>query len=298
MSFSQIDTHAHVNIAAFKDDWQAVLNATLAKGIAVTNVGTQQDTSRRAVEIAESYERGVYAIIGLHPIHTAASFHDEKELGLPAGQAGGMTGFTSRGEVFDADFYRTLAQNDRVIAIGETGLDYYHGDEVTLSKQREVFIQQIELANELSLPLMIHVREGEACPSNAYDDVFEILKVHSKVPGNIHFYAGTQKQAERFFDIGFTISFTGVITFPPARSARAGAKAYEEIVQWAPLDLIHAETDCPYVAPKAYRGKRCEPWMVEEVVNKIAELKGLELEKVKEQLMVNARKLYAIDLQT
>lgn len=275
-----IDTHAHVNISAFKEDWKKVLDKTLSEGIAVTNVGTQGDTSKRAVEIAEAYEEGVYAIVGLHPIHTSASFHDEQELG-------GMEGFTSRGELFDANVYRELAKSKKVIGIGETGLDYYHGTEEVLKAQEEAFVAQIELANELKLPLMIHVREGNARASNAYDDVYTILKAHAKVPGNIHFYAGTIEQAKKFFDIGFTISFTGVITF---------AKEYEEVVKWAPLDMIHAETDCPYVSPKPYRGKRCEPWMVREVVKKIAESKGLEEMAVVRQLSENAKTLYGLEL--
>ena len=115
--------------------------------------------------------------------------------------------------------------------------------------------------------------------------MYALLKQHAKVPFNVHFYAGTWEQAKRFFDIGGTISFTGVITF---------AKDYEEVVKHAPLDLIHAETDCPYVAPVPHRGKRCEPWMVVEVVKKIAEIKGVEEETVRLQLLENARTLYGV----
>lgn len=287
-NFKYIDTHAHVNINAFSDDWEEVVSKCREEGIAHTNVGTQKDTSARAVEIAEQYEDGVYAIIGLHPVHTSASYHDEKELGE------NMKGFTSRGEVFDTDFYRDLAKSEKVIAIGETGLDYYRLEEDAKDKQAEAFIKQIELANELALPLMIHTRDaaGNAAAAkaaagvgNVYDDVYALLKQHAKVPFNVHFYAGTWEQAKRFFDIGGTISFTGVITF---------AKDYEEVVKYAPLDLIHAETDCPYVAPVPHRGKRCEPWMVVEVVKKIAEIKGVEKETVRLQLLENARTLYGV----
>jgi len=288
MNYKYIDTHAHVNINAFKDDWREVVEKTREVGVAHSNVGTQLDTSRRAVEIAEQFADGVYAIIGLHPVHTSASYHDEQELGE------NMKGFTSRGEVFTKDAYRELAKSDKVVAIGECGLDYYRLESDTKEVQEKAFIEQIELANELGLPLMIHTRDSkgnsesakaEAGVGNIYDDVYKILKRYAKVPFNVHFYAGTWEQAKKFFEIGGTISFTGVITF---------AKDYEEIVRNAPLDLIHAETDCPYVAPVPYRGQRCEPVMVREVYKKIAEIKGEDEEKVREQLLANARSLYKI----
>jgi Mg-dependent DNase len=139
---------------------------------------------------------------------------------------------------------------------------------------------------------MIHTRNpkpGEASPTgrSVYEDVYQILKQYAKVPGNVHFYAGSIAEAEKLFELNFTISFTGVITL---------AKDYEEMVQWAPLDRIHAETDCPYVAPRAHRGKRCEPWMVKEVCAKIAQLKELDEEMVREQLLKNAQSLYNIPL--
>jgi TatD DNase family protein len=288
MQYRHIDTHAHVNINAFSEDWEEVIQRTRAEGVAHINVGTQYDTSTRAVEIAEQYEDGVYAIIGLHPIHTSASFHDEQELGEDS------KGFTSRGEVFDVSVYRELAKRPKVVGIGECGFDYYRLRADTREKQEAAFIAQIELANECNLPLMIHTRDAkgnEASASsvnNVYDDTYAVLKQHAKVPGNIHFYAGTWEQAKRFFDIGFTVSFTGVITF---------AESYHEVVQNAPLDMIHAETDCPYVAPKPYRGQRNEPLHVREVYKKIAELKGLDEEAVRIQLIENAARLYKLPLQ-
>src|SRR3989338_8973551 len=118
MSYRYIDTHAHLNINAFKDDVEAVLSRCEDESVAVINVGTQGDTSKRAVEIA-SEANNCFAIIGLHPVHTSSSYHDEQELGE------NMKAFTSRGEEFDADYYRDLAKNKKVVAIGECGLDYY-----------------------------------------------------------------------------------------------------------------------------------------------------------------------------
>jgi TatD DNase family protein len=284
-NYRYIDTHAHVNINAFKEDAEAVILRCMEEGVMMINVGTQQDTSNRAVEIAEEADN-CFAIVGLHPVHTSASYHDESELGE------NMKGFTSRGEEFNKSFYRELAKSKKVVAIGECGLDYYRLEKDTRAVQEQAFIEQIELANEIGLPLMIHTRDSKgnsisakavAGVGNVYDDTYEILKAYAKVPGNIHFYAGNYEQAKKFFDIGFSVSFTGVITF---------AKDYEEVVRNAPLDMIHAETDCPYVAPVPYRGQRCEPQMVIEVYKKIAEIKNLEEETVRLQLLENAKKLY------
>jgi TatD DNase family protein len=280
-----IDTHAHLNISSFDDDCAAVIARCREEEVVVINVGTKQSTSKKAVELAQS-NRDIYAIIGLHPIQTTPEYHSTAEIGE------GSEPFQSKGEVFNADFYRNLANNSNVVGIGECGFDFFRCDPDTYAVQEEQFIAQIQLANELQLPLMIHTRDakGNQASANpngrsAYDDVYDVLKQYAKVPFNIHFYAGSYEQAKRFFDLGGTISFTGVITF---------AKDYEDVVRHAPLDLIHAETDCPYVAPALYRGQRCEPWMIKEVVKKIAAIKGLEEEVVRAQLWENAQKLYQL----
>lgn len=283
-TFQYIDIHAHLNLSAFDADRDVVLKRTREAGVAVINVGTKESTSTKAVEIAEGND-DVYAIVGLHPIQTTPQEHDEEELG-----EGGKP-FVSKGEVFSKDFYRALCKSSTVVGIGECGLDYYRNDPSTHQVQEEQFIAQIELANELQLPLMIHTRDAKgnqasaSASSSVYDDTYALLKQHAKVPGNIHFYAGNFEQAKRFFDIGFTISFTGVITF---------AKDYEEVVRCAPLDLIHAETDSPYVTPVPHRGSRNEPMHVKEVYKKIAEIKGLDEDMVRLQLLDNAQKLFKV----
>jgi TatD DNase family protein len=307
MNWQYIDTHAHLNLSAFAEDVDAVAQKCAEESVAVINIGTKQSTSTRAVELAGEYEH-CYAMVGLHPIQTTPEYHSEEEVGGPS--------FTSKGEEFDTDYYRELAQQTKVVGIGECGFDYYRLSEVhgrtpgvhmnermkvesgaqwhngveTYETQETAFIKQIELANELGLPLMIHTRNpkpGEASPTgrSVYADVYDTLKRYAKVPFNVHFYAGTLEEAKKFFDLGGTISFTGVITF---------AKDYEEVVKAAPLELIHGETDCPYVAPKQYRGQRCEPWMTIEVYKKIAELKGLDEEVVREQLIANAKARYTL----
>lgn len=278
--FKYIDTHAHLNLKAFMEDGSEVIEKCATEGVAVINVGTKENTSARAVKLAEENE-GLYAIVGLHPIQTTAEEHTLEELGP------GSETFMSKGEEFNPEFYRELAKSDKVIGIGECGFDYFHNDPETREVQEATLIAQIELANELALPLMIHTRNPKEPETglDAYDDVYQVLKQYAKVPFNVHFYAGTYEQAKRFFDIGGTVSFTGVITF---------AKDYEEVVKSVPLDLIHAETDAPYVAPVPHRGKRCEPWMVQEVYKKIAELRNEDEDVVREQLLENAKSLYKL----
>jgi TatD DNase family protein len=278
-----IDTHAHLNLSAFNEDVEAVAKVCADAGVAVINVGTKESTSKRAVELAAQYEH-MHAIIGLHPIQTIPGRHDEEETGE------GAAPFTSKGEVFNKEFYRDLASRGKVVGIGECGFDFWHCPPDTLAIQEENFIAQIELANELDLPLMIHTRgpkPGEVSPTgrSVYADVHDVLKQYAKVPFNVHFYAGTYEEAKKFFELGGTISFTGVITF---------AKVYEEIVRAVPLELIHGETDCPYVAPVPHRGKRAEPWMVQEVYQKIAAIRGEDEEKVRAQLIENAKRHYKI----
>jgi TatD DNase family protein len=285
MTPKYIDIHSHINFKAFDEDRDEVIRRALANDTWVINVGTQADTSKKAVEIANQYQDGVYAIIGLHPIHTGASYHDEKELG-----EGGKE-FTSRGEIFDKESYRELLKDKKVVGIGECGLDYYRCTPESMSKQKEDFIGQIELANEFGKPLMLHIRnnekkeliEGEVGTPNAYIDALSLLKEHSKVKGNVHFFAGSWEIAKAYIDFGFTLSFTGVITF---------TKDYDEVIKNTPLDMIMSETDSPYVAPVPYRGKRNEPSYVREVVKRIAEIKGLKEEQVAEAIMANAKRVF------
>lgn len=276
-----IDTHAHLNLSAFTDDVEEVIARCKEKQVAVINVGTKESTSKQAVQLAEAH-KNMWAIVGLHPIQTTPEYHSEKEVGGKA--------FTSQGEVFNVDFYRELAASEQVVGIGECGFDYWHNSPETYATQEAAFIEQIKLANELQLPLMIHTRNpkpGEISPTgnDVYDDVYTILKNYAHVPFNVHFYAGTLTQAKQFIELGGTVSFTGVITFK-------NATEYHEIIKALPLEQLHAETDCPYVAPVPHRGDRCEPWMVQEVYKKIAEIKGLDESVVRQQLIDNAQKLY------
>ena len=306
------DAHTHTNFVAYYEDRDEVILRAKEAGVAMNVVGTQKNTSRSAVELAEKYDN-VYATIGLHPIHTSKSYHDKQELGpsfAPAaapptrkvseGHSKAMTdkkatkgkegqeGFTSRGEIFDMATYEAMGKNPRVIAIGECGLDYYRCDENTKELQKKVFIEHIELANKLGKPLMLHIRpalQSFSDGGNAYDDALEILKSHAKVKGDTHFFAGDWATARKFLDFGFTLSFTGVITF---------THDYDDVVRNTPLDMLLSETDAPYVTPVPHRGKRNEPAYVTEVVRAIARIRKEDADAIANQLLENAQRIFRI----
>lgn len=275
-----IDIHCHINFKAFKEDGDAVIQRALDNDTWLINVGSQLSTSKRAVEIANKYKEGVFATVGLHPIHLEESYHDEEEVG--------GEGFITRAEKFDKKIYLELAKDPKVVAIGECGLDYYHMNEESIKKQKETFIEQIELANEVNKPLMLHIRNNPKDKTrNAYYDVYKLLKKYSKVMGVSHFFAGNVEDMKRFIEIGVSLSFAGPITFPP----KIEICHYEKVIRETPLNMILTDTDSPYVAPVPYRGKRNEPSYVKEIVKKIAEVKSLSEKKIAEAVVANARRL-------
>ena len=275
-----IDTHAHVNFNDFKNDAKEVIKKSLDENIWMINVGAERKTSERAVKMAEEYGTGVYAAVGLHPSHLVEQDVEYEENGE-------IVKYKSKPEEFDYDFYLNLAKNKKVVGIGECGLDYFRtSDESFKEKQKEIFIKHLELAKEVNKPIIIHCR-------NAHDDLLKILHLAVKPPsGVMHFFTGNLEQAKKYIELGFYISFSGVITFPPLRLA--GANAYNDVIKNIPLEKILVETDCPYVAPVPHRGKRNEPAYVKYVAHKIAELRGISFEEVAEQTTKNARKLFGI----
>lgn len=282
-----IDIHAHTNFKVFDENREEVISRALENDTWIINIGTQYDTSKKAVEMTNQYE-GMYSTIGLHPIHTTASHHDESELGADGKE------FTSRGEIFDREKYRKLTKLGKVVGIGECGLDYYHLEEESIEKQRDAFIFQIELANELDIPLMLHVRNSSTDKSrNAYFDVYELVKKYStrsSMKGVSHFFAGSVEDMKRFVEIGIYISFAGPITYKP----NPNICDYEAVIKETPLDMILADTDSPYVAPVPHRGSQNEPMYVKHIVSKIAQIKGLDEPEVAKQIVINARKLFSI----
>lgn len=255
-----VDAHSHLHDRRFDADREEVLERMQKLGIATITVGTDLSESRRAVELAASSNL-VFATVGQHPV-------DRPE------------------EIFDPENYRELLKHPKVVALGECGLDYFRifGDfESEKKRQRDIFERQIELSVEVEKPLMIHCR-------NAHEDTLFVLESKKreyggKLRGNIHFFTGTQEIARRYFDLGFTVSFTAVITF---------ASEYDEVIRYAPLNCILVETDSPYVAPAQFRGKRNEPSYVTEVVKRIAEIRSEAVESVRRATVQNALKVFNV----
>jgi len=277
-----IDTHAHINFKAFREDGDEVIKRALDNNVWLINVGAEFKTSKRAVEYAKKRNQGVFAAVGLHPIHLKAQTISGKLLGE-------SIWFDVKEEEFDYEKYKALAQEPKVVAIGEIGLDYYRRNEKRemsneqKEKQRETFIKQLELAQEVNKPIIIHCRE-------AYQDLLEILKTENlkqktNLKGVIHSFLGNCREAREYRRLGFKIGFNGIITF---------TRDYDEVILETPLKDILLETDCPYLTPVPYRGKRNEPLYVAEVAKKLAEIKNLELKEVIEQTFKNAREVFNI----
>jgi len=281
-----IDTHCHIQFNAYKNDSEEVIRRTLKAEVGMITVGTQKDTSRRAVDWAEKIGSGLWAAVGLHPTHL---FEEE----IQEEVEGEEVAYKTRPEDFDADFYRGLCRSPKVVAVGEVGLDYWHRPkdvpaEVFRGKQIETFEKIVSFAKEVNRPLILHVRPSSWETADAYDDLCAILK-SADWRGVLHCYTGSWAIAERFLDMGYYIGFTGIITFPPAKVA-----PILEAVKKSPADRILSETDAPYLSPVPYRGKRNEPVYVKHVVAKIAELRGADPEKTAAQLLVNAENLFGI----
>jgi TatD DNase family protein len=303
--FTYIDTHAHVNFPVYDMDRTEVIARAQSEGVAMINVGTTLDASRDIVALAEEYESGVYAIVGMHPLHvkydkkltnedqeTVASI-DDLINSIPNSATETHAHYShDYTEHFDELEFEKLVAHPKVVGVGECGIDIFRlspeldneADRAALLKLQEtVFRKQIQLAVKYDKPIMIHARES-------YKKILEILDEEfithgTKLRGNAHFFAGTVEEAQAFLDRGFTVSFTGVITF---------AKQYEELVRYVPLEKMLSETDCPFVAPAPYRGKRNEPVFVKEVVKKIAEIKGLDIEVVRATLLENAKRQFRL----
>jgi TatD DNase family protein len=279
-----IDSHAHVNFNAFKPDADEVLKNSLKENTWVVNIGSELDTSRRAVEMADKYEQGVYAVVGLHPIHLYETRVDEDEVS-----------FNSRVEKFDALAYRELCKNPKVVGIGECGLEYYHlpaeGEDKIKQAQKEIFLQQIDLAVDLGKTLVVHSRD-------AYEPIYDILKEQRSQLKQviIHSFIGNWAQAEKFLDLDCYISFNGIITYKPRKEKQPGQSepGLQEAVVKTPLNRILLETDCPYLSPEPLRGERNVPENVKYVALKIAALKDMEPEEVEAQTTENAKAVYGL----
>ncbi len=281
-----IDTHAHINFSDFKDDADEVIRRALDNDTWIILVGSDYKTSSRALSYANKYQKGVYAAVGLHPVHLSPGRISNE------GDEGDYD-FQLRGEEFYYDNYEKLAKFEKVVAIGEIGLDYYHlppNEDVKAvkEKQQAVLLQQLLLARQLDLPVIIHCRQ-------AHDDLLVLLQEFRKVYANLipndrpwgvmHCFSGNEDLAWKYFSLGLIISFTGLITF---------SQTWDDLIRKVPLDRVMIETDSPYMTPEPYRGHRNEPVLVQYVAQRIAEIKNMKVERVAEVTSENARKLFKI----
>lgn len=275
------DSHSHLNFKAFNDDRAVVIARCKEAGMKVVNVGAALVTSEKAVEIADG--QNFYASLGLHPIHV----FDE--------------------EFVVEDYQKLIDQNpNRIVAMGETGFDYYHLDmsfqkgaksvEEIKAKQKKVFLQHLELAKKNNLAVIVHGRNDKPASlgssqggdeSNAYQDIFQLLKEFGYQRGVVHCFGGDATEAKKIADLGFYIGITGIVTFD-----KTGI--LEQIVREMPLAKILIETDAPYLAPEPYRGKRNEPIYVKHVAEKIGQILGKSTEEIIEITGNNASRLFNI----
>jgi TatD DNase family protein len=281
-----IETHAHLDYPDFASDFDAVLQRATDAGVTrILTIGTSVESSRRAVDLAEKYPN-IFAVIGVHPTYVDETAED---VTTPL---------------------RELAKNPRVVAIGETGLDYHElpsakvakekqvqvfsqalqgetdeeieaqiHDGAYKSKQASLFEQQLDLAAELGLNVVIHQRD-------AWDDTLEIMRPYAgKVRGVFHCFGGTREQADQVLDLDHLVSFTGIVTFKNGASVR-------EVAAQIPLWKFMVETDCPYLAPVPFRGKRCEPAHTRLVAESIADARGITLKEIAEATTETAEKFF------
>jgi TatD DNase family protein len=283
-----IETHAHLDYPDFEADFDDVLRRANEAGVTrIITIGTSIESSRRAVELAEKYPI-IYAVIGVHPTYAEEAADD---VVTPL---------------------RELARSPRVVAIGETGLDYHHLPSVEAAKQKNVqvfsalqsgteeqleasiedgaykakqvdlFKEQLDLAVELRLNVVIHQRD-------AWDNTIEILRDYGRqISGVFHCFGGSLEQAHEVFDLGHLISFTGIVTFKNGATVR-------EVAARVPLDTFMVETDCPYLAPVPFRGKRCEPAHTRIVAETIATARDIPLEEIARATSATAGGFFRFD---
>ncbi|WP_017754907.1 TatD family hydrolase [Calidifontibacillus oryziterrae] len=251
------DTHVHLNARQYAEDEEEVIKRAKTEGVStMVCVGFDQETINGAIRIAEQYDF-IYAAVGWHPV-----------------DAIDMT-------AEDLVWLEKLAEHPKVVALGEMGLDY-HWDKSPKDVQKDVFRKQIQLAKKVKLPIIIHNRD-------ATQDIVEILKEEGahEVGGIMHCFSGSVETAKECIDMNFYISFGGPVTFK-------NAKKPKEVAIEVPLEKLLIETDCPYLTPHPYRGKRNEPAFVKLVAQQIAELKGITYEELAKKTSENAKRLFRI----
>ncbi len=275
-----IDTHSHLNFAAYNKDRSRVIEYSLADGTWMINVGTNYQTSKKAVEIAKKYKKGIFAAVGLHPIN-----FDIGLLKMRKDENEGGSDFRFEND-FDCNKYAGLIKEagDKIVAIGEIGFDYWYRPkskkkrEVFKERQKELFRKEVSLAEKFKLPLILHCRLG-------YDDLIaELKRLNYKYGGVLHCFCGTWEQAKVFLKMGYYLGFNGIIF----------KMDLDEVIKKMPLDKILIETDCPFLTPPQLGKARNEPLNVKYVVEEISRKKGVSFEKIAKVTTENALELFNI----
>ncbi len=278
-----IDTHAHINSNAFDNDRNEVIERILVENIWLINVGVNYQTSKEVIEIAENYQKGVFAAIGLHPINVDTGLVKIKE-----GQDE-KTGSILEKE-FDFEKYKEIGKTSCVKAIGEIGLDYYWKPktkkklELFKQKQKKVLLRQLNLATELNLPVIFHCRM-------AHQDLIELFLSQPELRPTeavVHSFTGNSEQLQKYLEFGFYIGFNGII-FKSIEGI-----SFDENIKNTPLDKILIETDCPYLTPPSVESSRNEPLFVKYIARRIAGIKKTSFEEVAKITTENAKKLFNI----
>lgn len=291
MNLSYIDIHSHLNLPPLSEQQEAILAKMREVNVGTITVGTDMKTSQMAIDIAEANPDLCFATVGFHPADGYVPNHDSDWADL-----------------------EKFARHEKVVAIGETGLDYFRDQSNEIkTEQSWIFKRHIELALRVGKPLMLHVRSSKGT-DDAYYDALQILKEfvipasepesrvlpqdpwipdqvrddttkNTKLRANFHFFSGSKQCMLDIVAVGFTVSVDGPITF---------SHDYDDMIRACPIESLMIETDAPFAAPVPYRGKPCEPWMVVEVVKKVAELKEIDTETVRVQMLENTQTFFGI----
>jgi len=276
-----IDTHAHLNFSAFNKDRDKIIKKCLDNNVWVINAGTNLKTSKEVVDLAQDYEKGIYAAVGLHPINL--------ETGLVKIKAD-VNERKSIERDFEYEKYKELADSKKVVAIGEIGLDYYWKPKTTKKKelfkqkQKELLLKQLNLAKELNLPIIFHCRM-------AHQELIKFLLENPKVRPEkavAHSFVGGLDELKKYLAFGFYIGFNGII-FKKIEGVN-----FEQVIKNTPLDKLLIETDCPYLVPPALKAERNEPVFIKYIAERLAGIKKISLENIAEITTENARKLFEI----
>ncbi len=286
-----IDTHSHLHFSSYDQDREQVHQRMREFDVKTITVGTAMTTSGSAVEYAEKHA-DTWASVGYHPEHLTSPFEDEDEKGV-------------LGVPYAADELKRLAQSPRVVAIGETGLDYHRleeGDRASREKQIKCFREQIQIAQELNKALVVHMRDAFLDTYNILRDTRNVTRETSAANDKsritshvsqivIHAFSGTYEEAKKFLDLDCYLGIGGIVTFKPRKGTLA-IDSLSEIVKKIPLDKILLETDAPWLAPQPVRGQRNEPTYVRFVAEHIAKILELPYEHICEMTTENARKCF------